>query len=117
MISQCHHQYLLKKGRDAIGCGANEDNSDEFISANSTCTDSEYDTTEDLILFLLKHLNNLIRDLWLSKKKAELFASRLKKKYMVEKDVKVNYYRKRYRDFFRHSKLRDLFVTAMILKS
>ena len=49
-----------KHGLDAIDCSANEDNSDKFISINST--DSEYDTTEDPILFSQKHLNDLIRD-------------------------------------------------------
>ena len=63
-------------GLDAIDCSANEDSSDKFISANST--DSEYDTTEDPILFSKKHLNDLIRDLCVSKEKAELLASRFK---------------------------------------
>ena len=43
---------------DAIDYSANKNNSDKFISANST--DSEYNTTDNLILFLLKHLNDLI---------------------------------------------------------
>ena len=61
---------------DAIDCSANENNTNEFISTNST--DFKYDTTKDLILFLEKHLNDLIRDLCLSKKKADLLASRFK---------------------------------------
>ena len=56
-------------------------------------TDS--DTTEDPILFLQKHLQDLIRDLRLFKEKAKLLASRLKEQNMVERDVKVSYYRKR----------------------
>ena len=58
----------LQDGLDAIECNANKDNFDEFISANST--DFEYDTTEDPSLFSQKHLNKLIRDLCLFKKKA-----------------------------------------------
>ena len=79
-------------GLDAIDSSADEDNSEKFISANST--DSEYNTTEDSILFSQKHLNNLIRDLCLSKKKIELLASRLKEQNMAGKDVKESYYRK-----------------------
>ena len=64
-------------GLDAIDCNANKEDSDEFISANST--DSEYDTTKDPFLFSPKHLNDLIRDLGLclSNEKAELLALRL----------------------------------------
>ena len=42
-------------GLDAINCSANKDNANKVVSANST--DSEYDTTEDPILFSHKHLN------------------------------------------------------------
>ena len=58
-------------GLDAIDCSDNKDNSDKFVSANSI--DSDYDITEDPILFSQKHLNDLIRDLC-PKKKAELLA-------------------------------------------
>ena len=37
----------LQDGLDAIDCDAYEDNSDEFLSANSP--DSKYDVTEDPI--------------------------------------------------------------------
>ena len=78
-------------GLDTTDSSTDEHNSDGLISSNYT----DSDTTEDAILFSQKHLNDLIRDLCLSKKKAELFASRLKERDMVEKDVKVSYYRKR----------------------
>ena len=58
---------LPQDGLDAIDCNANEDNSNEFISAISI--DFEHDTTENSILFSQKHLNDLIRDLCLSKEK------------------------------------------------
>ena len=70
-------------GLDAIDCSSNESNSNRFIFANST--DSEYDTTEDPIVFSQKHLNNQIGNLCLSKEKAELLASRLKEENMIEK--------------------------------
>ena len=56
---------------DVIDCSANEDNSDEFISPNST--DSEYDTRKDPILFSQKHLNDLIREyVFLRKRQSSL---------------------------------------------
>ena len=69
-------QVSPQDGLDVNNCSANKDNFDKFISANST--DVKYDTTEDPILFSQKHRNHLIRDLRLSKKKAELLTSRLK---------------------------------------
>ena len=78
-------------GLDTTNSSTDEHNSDELISSNYT----DSDTTEDPILFSQKHLNDLIRDLYLSKEKAELLASRLKERNMVEKDVQVSYYRKR----------------------
>ena len=61
-------------GLDATDNSADEDNSDGLTSFNYT----DSDTTEDPILFSQKHLNDLTSDLCLSKKKAELLASRLK---------------------------------------
>ena len=83
-------------GLNVTDSRADEDNSDELISSNY----ADSDTTENPILFSQKHLNDLIRDLCLSLEKAELFASRLKERDIVEKDVKVRYYRKRRRDLF-----------------
>ena len=81
-------------GLNATDNSADEHNSDGLTSFNY----SDSDTTEDPILFSQKHLNDLIRDLlYRCKKKAELLASRLKERNMVEKDVKVSYYRKRNR--------------------
>ena len=76
---------------DTTDSSTDEHNSDGLISSNYT----DSDTTEDPILFSQKHLNDLIRDLCLSKEKTELLASSLKERNMVEKDVKVSYYRKR----------------------
>ena len=50
---------------DATDSGADEDNSDGLISSNYTNSD----TAEDLVLFSQKHLNDLIRDLRLSKER------------------------------------------------
>ena len=53
-------------GLDAIESSADEENSDGLTFFNYT----DSDTTEDPILFLQKHLNDLIRDLCLSQEKA-----------------------------------------------
>ena len=89
MMIQCHHQILLKMGFMLLIAYANEADFDEFVSANSTYFG--YDTIEDPILFSQKHVNDLIRDLCLSMKKAELLVSRLKEQNMAEKFVKVSY--------------------------
>ena len=61
---QCHHQCLFNVN-GASDSSADEDNSDGLISSNYTNSD----TSEDPILFLQKHLNDLIRDLCLSKER------------------------------------------------
>ena len=94
MMIQCHHQCLLNMDWVLLTVSAYVDNSNGLISSNYT----DSDTTEDPILFSQKHLNDLIRDLCLFREKAELFASRLKKQNMVEKYVKIGYYRKCNRD-------------------
>ena len=81
---------------DTTDSSTDERNSDGLISSNYT----DSNTTKDPILFSQKHLNDLSRDLCLSKEKAELLAIRLKEQNMVEKDVKVSYYRKCNWDLF-----------------
>ena len=68
-------------GLNAIHCSANKDNFDKFISANFT--DSEYDTTEDPILFSRKH--HLITNLCLFKERKELVHQGLKNKTWLKK--------------------------------
>ena len=65
----------LQRRLDATDSSADENNSNGLISSNYT----DSDTTDDPILFLQKLLNDLIRDLRLSKKKADFLVSRLKK--------------------------------------
>ena len=73
----------LEDWLDAIYCSANEYNSEEFISTNST--DSEYDTIKYPILFSQKHLNDLLRNLRLFKEKIELLAWKLKERNRLKK--------------------------------
>ena len=78
MMSQCHHQCLLKIGLMLLIA--------VLMKTIWTNSDSEYDTTKDPNLFSQKLLNDLIRDFCLSKEKAELLASRLKERNIIEKD-------------------------------
>ncbi|KAI6658231.1 hypothetical protein LOD99_15500 [Oopsacas minuta] len=68
----------------------------ENVPADST--DANYVPENELLgpqTFTQGELNDLVRDLDLSKDKAELLASRLKQKNLLDKDVLVSHYRKR----------------------
>ncbi|KAI6659631.1 hypothetical protein LOD99_14554 [Oopsacas minuta] len=68
----------------------------EDVHADST--DANYVPEDELLepqTFTQGELNDLVRDLDLSKDKAELLASRLKQKNLLDKDVLVSHYRKR----------------------
>ena len=73
---------------------------DGHSSGPSDSTGSEYESEENLkpILFSQEQLNDLIRDLALSKQKSELLASRLQENNLLQKDVLVSLYRKRSTD-------------------
>ena len=72
---------------------------DEGTSYASTShsTDSEYEPEENSnpIPLSQARLNDLIREMCLSKQKAELLASRLKENNLLENDVLIGHYRKR----------------------
>ena len=82
-----------KNGLCSLADKVGEDSDEESISAPKDSTDSEYDPEESLkpILFSQKCLNNLIRDLALSKQKAELLASRLQENNLLYADVVVTH--------------------------
>ena len=72
--------------------------SDEVVFDGNSCgtsnsTGSEYKPEENLksILFSYEQLNDLIRDLALSKQKSELLASRLQENNLFQKDVLVSF--------------------------
>lgn len=67
-------------------------------SPSSSDDDHEVEENSESDIFRQGELNGLIRDLSLSKEKAELLASRLKQKHLLAKGVKVSLYRKRNRD-------------------
>lgn len=79
--------------------------------------DANYTPDEDKSspqTFSQDELNDLIRDMNLSKEKAELLASRLKQKNLLQKNVRVCHYRNRNRDLISYFKV-DLSVMLMIL--
>ena len=70
---------------------------DGHSSGSSDSTGSQYEPEENLkpILFSQEQLNDLIRDLALSKQKSELLASLLQENNLLQKDVLISLYRKR----------------------
>ena len=79
------------------GLNSDENSSDTDVTGNPVVIDPDYEEEEDakLNLFSQAELNDLVRDLSLSKQKAEILASRLQEKGLLEKSVNVSYYRKR----------------------
>ena len=91
---------LPKNGLDTLADEVEEDSDERSTSAPKDSTDSDYDPEKSskLILFSQEHLKNLLRDLTLSKRKAELLASRLPENNLLHADVVVSHYRKRNMD-------------------
>ena len=60
-----------------------------------------YDSEKKLLpqRFWQEELSDLVRDLGLSKRSAELLASRLDEKNLLDRDVKISYYRTREEEF------------------
>lgn len=75
-------------------------------------TDEEFKVSNDSVRkgFNQHELNDLVRDLGLSKKASELLASRLHEKNLLEKGVKVTYYRSRESAFLQYFRNIDGFV-------
>ena len=74
------------------------DKDSNLALSNSTGSECEPKENLKLILFAQEQLNDLIRDLALSKQKAELLASRLQENKLLQKDVLVRHYRERNTD-------------------
>lgn len=77
---------------DADGTTNSEDDDEEMVTNDvcSGCQSSKFDQAE---------LNDLVRDLGLSKAGAELLASRLKEKRCLKKKTKITFYRDRDKEF------------------
>ncbi|KAK9881157.1 hypothetical protein WA026_014507 [Henosepilachna vigintioctopunctata] len=85
---------------------------DELSDDRSDHSDKDFEVEDDSVRrgFNQNELNNLVRDLGLSKKASELLASRLYEKFQLEQGAKVSYLRSResaFQHFFRSA---DRFV-------
>jgi hypothetical protein len=72
--------------------------SDIAQGKESGCSDSDFQTTSHSKCFDQNELNDLIRDLNLSKKSSELLASRLKEKNVLHPGKKITFYRRSEKD-------------------
>ncbi|GBP39574.1 hypothetical protein EVAR_26656_1 [Eumeta japonica] len=75
----------------------------------SSDSDFEYDL-KALELFNQTDLNDLIRDLGLSKSASEILASRLKERNLVTKETRISYYRTREHNLFKYFAEEDNFI-------
>lgn len=73
----------------------------------STADESEVELERNPKLFTQSELNDLIRDLDLSKLKSELLASRLKERNLLSPDVRVTFYRNRHKQFDKYYSTKD----------
>src|ERR1043165_5023175 len=88
---------------DGLDSIEDEMESGEAFGRNpETSIDLDYVPDESLEAqtFTQDELNDLVRDLALSKEKAELLVPRLKQKNLLEKNVLISHYQKRNVDFF-----------------
>ena len=79
----------------------NTSNASSSSASMLTCSDASYCEQESgnkPLLFTQEALNDLCRDLDLSKDKSELLASRLKQRFMLAEGVKITAARKRHED-------------------
>ena len=92
-----------------------DESSSETNELDSEYEDIDTDANEPQ-LFTQNELNDLIRDLALSKDSAELLASRLNEKHLLARDAKVSYYRKREESLLRYFSQDGQFVYCTDIK-
>ena len=69
------------------------------------------------LTFSQNELNDLVRDLSLSKESSELLASRLKDKHLLSRGVRITSYRTRHQDYLHFFLKKVTWCTALILRS
>ena len=108
-----------KTGVDTLADEVGEDSDEESTPAPKDSTDSVYDPEESSkpILFFEKRLNNLIRDLALSKQKVELLVSKLQENNLLHADVVGTHYRKRNMDLLTLFRVNGLLSYCHNIKS
>lgn len=81
-------------------CRELPDSDDEASTAyEGGDTEEEYEIQDGPQPFLQCELNDLVRDLSLSKTSAELLASRLKEKNLLGEDARITFFRRRHQDY------------------
>lgn len=84
-----------------------EDSVESDVDNQSTCDENEAELERKPVLFTQLDLDDLMKDLDLSKGKSELLASRLKERNMVMPEVKVTAYRNRHERFGKYFSTKD----------
>lgn len=79
----------------------------ELIVSSQSSTDSEVLPNSKPKPFSQEELNDLVKDLELTKEKAEILASRLKERFLVVEDVKVSHYRNRHESYAQYFTMKD----------
>ena len=82
----------------------------EFDASHLTAPPSATSRTDTVRRFNQEELNDLVRDLGLSKEKSELLASRLKERGMLDAKTAVTFYRSREKEFRIYFEQEDSFV-------
>ena len=90
-----------------------EDCNNEMVSESESFSDGTNRLSAPE-LFSQTELNDLVRDLGLSKKSAQMLASRLQEKHLIDDSAKVSYFRKRYQSFVTFFSEQKQFVTVTI---
>lgn len=99
---------------DLCEASCNTETMDE--GSDSSGSISSFDTylgdfqTAKVKLFTQKHLNDLVRDLALSKEAAEILASRLSEHRVLDSEAKITFYRNRDKEFIQYFSEEDDFV-------
>jgi len=88
------------EGLPQLESSLSSEEEDVSIDSDNTLTDNDFPPSLlSLQLFYQGELNDLARDLNLSKESSELLASRLKEKYLLEPGTLITLYRKRHEEF------------------
>lgn len=88
-----------------VDAGDVAENPNEYRVSDSDVMEEELERTPKL--FTQAELNDLVRDLDISKDKSELLASRLKAKNLLSDEVRISFYRDRHQKFGKYYSTKD----------
>lgn len=81
--------------------------SQETATSQDSGPDNEFEREGKPKLLTQAELNDLVRDLELTKEKAQLLASRMKERHFLTKDVSSSYYRDRHKPYVKYYTMED----------